>query len=447
MSWRIAADAREIFVDLVASSEKEAYFVRTLNRRDQLLTGLSEALAQLPPAATESIKNGTAHLWMTSDLSRVSLREHWGADCALITTEGFENLLSLGTGQRKNLFGLSAERSTPFISKDFSFGVTERTLKDGTIAKPLDFTEIENIISKLELSNVKNVAICFLNSKKNPQNEKDLAKFLKDKGYGVFCSHLENGNELARTEKAASKAFLATTESEFLEKIKNIGFLPENIFLSSERPKFKKPSPQGALYVEFFEDRILIKNENVFKELEISPLSLVELDEGGLVHIGPNFVDSEPGPVCMGKGLQLTAFDLLVLKSKLTSSEIPRLKLDATKVLRQLSPLAQNLRVDVETCIDKCINLFMEAIALEIEGVVRTPAPFMVVGGWLGSSLAPTLARRLGVKKVFIPPHVGWLSALQLLESDLKSNIEVKKIGALSAELPGFLAEGEIYDL
>ncbi len=447
MSWRIAADAREIFVDLVATSEDEAYFVRTLNRRDQLLTGLSEALTHLPIAATESIKNGSTHLWMTTDLSRVSLREHWGSDCAIITTEGFENFLSLGTGQRKNLFGLYAERSTPFISKDFSFGVTERTLKDGTIEKPIDLKEIENIVSKLELSNVKNVAICFLNSKKNSQNEKDLAKFLKDKGYESFCSHLETGNELVRGEKVAAKAFLATTESEFAEKIKAMGFVAENIFLTSARPLFRKPSPRGALYIEFFEDRILIKDENISKELEISPLSLVELDEGGLVHIGPNSVDSEPGPVCMGKGLQLTAFDLLVLKSKLNSTEIPRLKLDATKVLRQLSPLAQNLRIDTETCIDKCINLFIESAALEIEGVIKTPPPFMVVGGWLGSGLGPLLARRLGVKKVFIPPHVGWLSSLQLLEGDLRANIEVKKIGALTADLPGSLAEGEIYDL
>src|ERR1022692_5123 len=106
MSWRIAADAREIFVELVATSGKEAYFVRTLNRRDQLLTGLSEALTHLPPKAQEAIKSGESSLWITSDLERVSLRERWGSESAIITTEGFENLLSLGTQQRKNIFGL-----------------------------------------------------------------------------------------------------------------------------------------------------------------------------------------------------------------------------------------------------------------------------------------------------------------------------------------------------
>ncbi len=446
MSWRIAADAREIFVELVASSENEAYFVRTLNRRDQLLAGLTEAITLLPAEIKDSIKTGATPLWVSSDLERVALREHWGSDCALITTEGFENLLEIGTQQRKNLFGLYPERESPFISKDFSFGIAERTLKDGTIEVVVDTAEIDKILGKLELSQVKNVAVSLLNSRKNPKNEKEVEKYLKDRGYTVFCSYLENGNELLRTRRVSTRAFMASTTLDFSEKIRALGFKQEGTFLGTVRPKFKNQVPQGALELEMLEDRIVLKNENMTRELEMSPLCIVEMDEGGLIHIGPASVSSEPGPVCMGKGLQLTILDLIVLKTKLTS-DVPRLKLDGTKIQRALGPLAQNLRIDSETCAEKCIQLFIEALALEIEKIIPTPPPFLIAGGWLSSSLALSLARRLGVKKFFLPPHFDWLSSQLLLESTINENAKIKKMGVLKTEFMGSLPEGEIYDL
>jgi N-methylhydantoinase A/oxoprolinase/acetone carboxylase beta subunit len=336
----------------------------------------------------------------------------------------------------------------PLISKPFSFGLSERTLFGGEIEKPLDETEIELLISKLKLLEVKNVALCFLHSRKNPQNEKLLGEKLKSQGFQVFYSHEETGNERERAQKTTAKACLEFGSQELAAKVETLGFKKENLTFKPNRPT-QSPKPlQNSINVEFLEDRVVVTNGKKTLELQISPLSAIEIDSEGLVHIGPYKIDSEPGPVIFGKGIHLTALDVFAQKNNLEAQDIPRLKLDQTRVLRHLGPLAQNLRLDQGTCGLKCLQLFQEAVALEIEKFIENSHPsLLIVGGWLGPSLGPTLARRLGLSKISILPHCGWSYALQLLGGEIRKDATVTKIGALAENLPGSLKDGESHDL
>jgi N-methylhydantoinase A/oxoprolinase/acetone carboxylase beta subunit len=445
MSWRIAADARETFFDLVAIAPdgKTGYLIRTLNRKDQLLSGLSEALGLVPGLTLDD-----ARLWLTWDYERVCLREHWGSKAAFIATEGFENLLELGLQDRQSTFGLRSEKVQPFITRDFSFGLSERTLASGEIGKSLEESEIDAICSKLKLLEVKNVAVCLLHSPVNSANEKFLSQALKKNDFNVFCSFEENGSELERAKKVSAKAFLEAEKNELLQKIKNLGFKPENIFFKSERPAFNHNAEKThSVYIEFLEDRILLTQNKKTSEIAVSPLSIVDLDAGALPHVGPERVDSEPGPMVFGKGLKLTAFDIFSNKSKLTASEIPRLKLDSVKVQRHLAPLAQNLRLDVETTTEKYLNLFFEMVTLEISRLLDERPQFMVAGGWLAPYFSGTIARKMGVHKVFVTPHPSHVACFQLLETEFSDKMEFVKVGQLQGQWPGLLEPGEVHDL
>jgi N-methylhydantoinase A/oxoprolinase/acetone carboxylase beta subunit len=447
--WTIAVDAREVFMDLVAIAPdgKGAHFVRTQNRKDQLVSGIIEGISLLPDHVIDEIKSGQARLLLTSDLERVSLRENWGAHSALIGTEGFENVVEIRDQTRTNDYGLFAEKYFPTISRDFTFGMAERTLNDGTIEKPISEDEVESIASKLTLSEIKNVAIAFLHSRANSTNEKKLSAKLNAKGFNTFLSCDESGEESERAKKVSTKAFLASTLSEMNDKLLALGFTQDNILIKTNRPAYSRSSPKNSLFVEFLEDRITFKTEIQSREIELSPLSIIELDEGGYVHIGPLKADSEPGPVAFGKGLQMTAFDLFALSSKLSVSGIPRLKLDSSKVLRQLGPLAKNLRMDVAGCGDKCLNLFYEGVALEIGKYLDVVPTFMIASGWLGPYLGPAIARKLGIQKLFIPPHSPWLTPLELAEVELNEKTETTKIGLFTGDFAGSLKEGVIHDI
>ncbi|MDZ4676150.1 MAG: hydantoinase/oxoprolinase N-terminal domain-containing protein [Oligoflexia bacterium] len=207
MSWQCAAHIREMFVDFAASDGKRAFLYRTLNRKDQLLIGLIEALSLLP----KEFKPENTDLFLATDLAKVSLREKWGAATALLTTEGFENLLEIGTQERLSLFGLQAKKNTSLVPRDLAFGVTERTSADGSIEIELDEKEIEFVISKLKLTDTKSVAVCFLHSNINPAHEKQVGKKLTENGYSVILSHQYEGNELDRALAATEAAFLIPT--------------------------------------------------------------------------------------------------------------------------------------------------------------------------------------------------------------------------------------------
>jgi N-methylhydantoinase A len=437
MSWQIAAHIREMFVDFVASDDLGVYLYRTINRKDQLLTGLIEALSLLP----KDFKAESADLFIASDLEKVSLREKWGTPTALLTTEGFENLLEIGTQQRENLFGLQPLKQSSLVPRDLAFGVTERTLADGSIEVELDEKEIEFVISKLELSETKSVAVCFLHSKINPTHEVQVAEKLSEKDYQVTLSHSFEGNELERAELASKAAFLQSTQTQFFEDIVKLGFIKEKIHVRESIPNVKSPD----VHITFLEDRIWLEKSDetkkLFTELSLSTLSRIYRDNGGLVHVGPEKIDGEPGPVCFGKGLNLSLFDLFAYDRKITCEGIPRCRIDITRATRLLAPLAKQLRMTPEDCADQFIDLACSSLAQEITQVLKKEKIDKTIvrftfGGWLEPLLAPRLAKILGISQWQSTPMSQWSSAVRLFEKPLPEAIEVRQ-GTLQLTLSG----------
>jgi len=445
MSWQIAADIREMFVDIVATDGSQTIFGRNVNRKDQLISGFAEALSLLPP----DFKVSEASLLFKTDYDKIALREHWGSHTAFLTTEGFENLLEIGDQTRANLFGLSAEKVPQLISRDFSFGVTERTRADGSVEVGLDEKEIDFVLSKLEIAEVKSVAVCFLHSNKNPEHENQLANKLKEKGYEVVCSHPYPGDERARAQKACSMAFVLPGEKAFLEELQKIGFTKTSL-IQNEAKSEGAQKGNSSMTIEFLEDRICVRHSSErstsYFETRISPLNEVSIDEGGLVHVGPGRIESEPGPVAFGKGINLSVLDLIAFSGKLKIGGVfPRLKVDLNRVSKQLVPLAKQLQLDPETCAKKYLVLFYEKLASEIIGRVGSLNTTHLEGlGWLALIMANPLAKNLGVRKLTVPSQSGWGTLLAALKAKSTGNTS-QSWGSLEFE-NGSLSEGKTLD-
>ena len=464
MSWQIAADIREMFVELIATDGTKTVYGRNVSRKDQLTSGLAEALSLLP----SNFKADQASLYLKTDLERISVREKWGGHAAFLTTEGFENLLEIDDQKRNNTFGLRALKSPPLISRDSCFGVTERTNADGSIEVGIDHKEIEFVMSKLALAEVKSVALCLLHSKINPELENQLAQKLKSHGYEVFCSHQFDGNEIVRSKKASAEAFVFSGRKALLEEIAKLGFAPEKTFMKrtpADGPgeSFRLKGLSGleaalgskdqVLTGQFLEDRIIYDFRSAQKriswEAEVNPLFEVYIDEGALVHTGPGRIESEPGPVSFGKGIRLSVLDLMAFQGKLkVQSPLPRFKVDPARVLKQLVPLAKQLRIDPETAAQKFLNLFYERVAAEISskiGQENLTSTRFETGGWLAPLVTSTLARKLNVRKFMVHRQSGWVTAETLLEGKSGSP-DASSWGSLQFE-HGAVAEGELFEL
>ncbi|MGH7124665.1 MAG: hydantoinase/oxoprolinase N-terminal domain-containing protein, partial [Stellaceae bacterium] len=57
---------------------------------------------------------------------------------ALVTTEGFEDVLEIGRHARRDVYSLHPKREPALVPRDRRFGIVERIRGDGTVERALD---------------------------------------------------------------------------------------------------------------------------------------------------------------------------------------------------------------------------------------------------------------------------------------------------------------------
>ena len=76
----------------------------------------------------------------------------------------------------------------PIIPRYLRFTVDEETLYTGEITRPLNEDELKSVIEQIKKEGVEAVAICFINSYANPENERRAAQICEQELKGVFVT-------------------------------------------------------------------------------------------------------------------------------------------------------------------------------------------------------------------------------------------------------------------
>src|SRR5215469_14765355 len=92
---------------------------------------IMKGLARLEQERVREIIHG-------STVATNALLERKGARTALLTTEGFEDVLVIGRQTRRELYNIFVTRPDPLVPDGLRLGIRERTLYDGSIETPLD---------------------------------------------------------------------------------------------------------------------------------------------------------------------------------------------------------------------------------------------------------------------------------------------------------------------
>lgn len=110
------------------------------------------------------------------------------AKTALITTQGFKDILEIAFQIRPKLYDVFVEKPVPLIPRNLCFEVSERMGPDGEIIEPLNKTDVREIIETLKEEKIQSVVVCLLHSYINNSHEK-LIKEMLDKEYPeVHCT-------------------------------------------------------------------------------------------------------------------------------------------------------------------------------------------------------------------------------------------------------------------
>ena len=181
MAYRLGIDSGGTFTDVVLFDDKKKalHITKTpstpANPAIGVINGIKKIVSQvgIEPREIASLVHGTT-------VATNALLEYKGIRTALILTEGFKDILSIGRQDRPKLYDYFERRPEPFIPRHLRFEVSERTLYDGKILRPLDEEEVRGIAGKLKEIGIKGVAVCLLHSYANPAHEKRIKEIFKD---------------------------------------------------------------------------------------------------------------------------------------------------------------------------------------------------------------------------------------------------------------------------
>jgi len=187
--YALAVDIGGTFTDVVLVSGDGSSFVdKTLTTHDNLLDGFFRGVDLVLDRAGIAPANVDDVVVHATTVVTNALIERKGPPTALIVTEGFRDVLYIRNEHRYDMYDPQIEFPEPLISRDLTFTLAERTYADGEIGLAVDEAAVRDIAAGLKAHHVASVAVCLLNSYKNPDNEKAVGRILADAMPGLFIS-------------------------------------------------------------------------------------------------------------------------------------------------------------------------------------------------------------------------------------------------------------------
>ena len=111
-----------------------------------------------------------------------------GDRTALLVTQGFRDILNIGRHRIPDVFNFFTELPMPLVPRGLVFEIPERALADGTVFREVDEAAVRVVAARLRREGVNSVAICFLHSYRNAQNELRARDILHDAAPELYIS-------------------------------------------------------------------------------------------------------------------------------------------------------------------------------------------------------------------------------------------------------------------
>jgi N-methylhydantoinase A len=492
---RVGVDVGGTFTDLVVVEDGRVTVRKTPSTPSAPEQGVFDALDAAEAGGATFFGHGTT-------VATNAVLEGTWADTALVTTEGFRDVLEIGRQDRPDLYDATTAKPEPIVPRDRRLAVTERVSHRGEVETPLTEEAVDAAVAAVP-AEVDSVAVCLLFAFENPAHERRLAEAFEREGYDVSTSHevLPEIREFERTATTALNAALAPVMRGYLDALAD-GVaqrgLPSARIMASSGGLVAAPAAaarpvetllsgpaagvQGAAYVGEAAgvenlvtmdmggtscDVSLVRDGEpvVTSEATVGDYpasvptvdvhtvgagggSVAWVDEGGALRVGPRSAGASPGPVCYGRGGERpTVTDAHVVLGRIDPADfVDEPASEATVRAAFDSAVADPLGLTVEEAAQGVVDVAdanMER-ALRVVSVERghDPREFgLVAYGGAGPLHAARLGERLGVDRVLVPAAAGVLSALGLLCGDVTYGFGRTMVRRWEAVDPGDVAD------
>lgn len=224
MSLRIGIDTGGTFTDLVAfdSVSGRVTFHKIPSTPDDPARAIVQGILEIIESSgarrdsVELLVHGTT-------VATNAVLQRTGAKVALITTNGFRDVLHIQRQDRPSMYDLRSRRARPLVPRMLRLELNERIRHDGSVQTPLDNVQLEQIIARLENEQIESVAVAFLHSNVNPEHELQVDRTIASRlpGAAVCLSHQFIGEhgEYERFSTCVMNAFVQPVVQRYLARL------------------------------------------------------------------------------------------------------------------------------------------------------------------------------------------------------------------------------------
>ena len=476
----VGVDVGGTFTDVVLLADREVTTVKVPTTDDQsagVMQGLTRAcsVADIDPSEIAAFSHA-----MTVSVN--ALLESAGATTALVTTDGFQDVLEIGRQDRPELYDLDAEKPTPLVPQQRRFEIDERATVEG-IERPVDEREVDALAADLADSDIESVAVCFLHAYAHPENEQRVAEILRERlDVPVSASHevLAEFREYERTSTTVVDAYVRPPIQRYLTRLderataagvptprimqSNGGIADSSTVRERAVTTVLSGPAAGVISADAVEtdreglitfdmggtssDVSLVQESGAEittdAEIDGRPIStpMVDIhtvgagggsigwvDAGGALRVGPQSAGATPGPAAYGRGgTEPTVTDANVVLGYMgEDAELGGdLSIDAEAAHAALDSLAEAAGLDDILAAARGVyrvanaNMTRAIRAVTVERG-HDPRRFgLCAFGGAGPMHAAPIADTLGVETVVVPYASGVRSAFGLLSADEK---------------------------
>jgi len=411
-SYVTGVDVGGTFTDLVAVDRETGEVVvnKELSTPSDPSLGVSDVLerSDLPEGAIDHLVHGS-----TTAVNTVIERD--GAETALLTTEGFRDLLEIGRLMKPDLYSLEWDQSEPIVPRKHRVGIPERIDSDGEVVRELDEEQARAAVERLKTQGVESYAVCFLFSFVNDDHERAIQEIIEEIHPGasvtISADILPEIREFPRTSTVVANAYILPRMTDYfsrlVDRLQNAGITEKPLVMRSNGgvmnidtaesipietfdsgpaggvtaaaqlgEALKKPNviafDMGGTSCEVGvvtdgEPIINLESEIEFEMPIKIPVvdvqsigagggSIAWIDDTGILQVGPESAGADPGPVCYGRGgTDPTITDANMILGRLNQSEL----------------LGGELSVDYGAAVDRIEERLVSNLDMDLEEVCR----------------------------------------------------------------------------
>ncbi len=211
--WRLAVDIGGTFTDIVlldgvsGSVQVEKILTTPAAPLDAVRSGIIGLLARTGVRPEEIV----APIVHATTLITNALIEGKTGRAALVTTRGFADTLLIRDEHRYDMYDLQIEFPDPPVPRDLTFEVDERTTAQGIVVHSPLSGDLDVLVAQLRNSAVEAVAVCFINSYVNPENERSVADHLRQELGLPVCVSAEISPQIREYPRMITAACNAAT--------------------------------------------------------------------------------------------------------------------------------------------------------------------------------------------------------------------------------------------